>query len=249
MTNILAVANQKGGVGKTDLSVNLSCYLASLGNRVLLIDLDPQANATDYLTTDTPILSTADLLIDENVSISQSLIRSRVENLDIIPSHSNLSAAQLQLSSDVDMQFKLKKKIKNVSEYPYVVIDTPPSLGLLTINAFTAAHEVVIPIQTHYFALDGVTNLMDTIKKVRTSLNPKLKMRGIVLTMYDKRTLLSRQVKQKVMTEFNGKVFNTIIPMNIRLAESPSYHKPILQYAPKSPGAKAYMKLAQEFTS
>lgn len=247
MVTIIAVANQKGGVGKTDVSVNLGCYLASLDNRVLLIDLDPQGNATDYLTEETPMLSAAELLMDPNVSASQALIRTRVENLDLIPSNATLSATQVQLSSDLDMQFKMKNKLKGLSEYSYIIIDTPPSLGVLTINALTAAHEVVIPVQTHYFALDGVANLLDTIKKVRTSLNPKLSVRGIVLTMYDKRTYLSRQVKQKVTTEFNGKVFNAIIPHNIRLAESPSYHKPIMVYAPKSPGAKAYMQLAKEF--
>jgi chromosome partitioning protein len=250
MATVMVVANQKGGVGKTDLSVNLACYLATMGNRVLLVDLDPQANSTDYLLEGPPKLTSADLLLDPKVALKDVLIKTRFhDNLDIVPSSSGLSAAQVQLANEVDMQFKLKNKLKGIEKYGYVIIDTPPSLGLLTINAFTAANEIIIPIQTHYFALDGVTKLLDTVDRVKQSLNPHLKVRGVVLTMYDRRTYLSKQVGERVRSAFNGKVFNTVIPMNVRLAESPSYHKPIIEYAPTSTGAKAYMELAREFTT
>ena len=250
LATVLAVANQKGGVGKTDLSVNLACYLASMGHRVLLIDLDPQANATDYLTREPPRRTTAHLLLDEAVSLHEVVIPTEFHpNLHLAPSSSGLSAAQVQLVNDLDMQFKLKKKLRGLEGYDYVVIDTPPSLGLLTINAFTASDEIIIPIQTHYFALDGVSKLMDTVERVKQSLNPQLKIRGVVLTMYDRRTCLSEQVAEKVRGKFNGKVFKTVIPVNVRLAESPSYHQPIIQYAPKSTGAQAYVELAREFAN
>ncbi len=250
MGTVLVVANQKGGVGKTDLTVNLACNLAAMGNKVLLIDLDPQANATDYLTSQQPKVTSADLLLNEKLELRDAIVKTEFsENLDLCPSNSGLSAAQVQLATDVDMQFKLKKKLKGIEKYRFVLIDTPPSLGLLTINAFTAADEVLIPIQTQYFALDGVSKLMDTVQKVKQSLNTHLKIRGFVLTMYDKRTTLSKQVGEEAKAEFNGKVFSTVIPMNVRLAEAPSYHKPIIAYAPESTGAKAYADLAREFVN
>jgi chromosome partitioning protein len=248
VTRIVTVANQKGGVGKTDLSVNLACYMASMGKKVLLVDMDPQANATDYLCSQAASLSTANLLLDKHVTLQQTVEKTNYQNLDIVPSSQSLSAAQIQLAADVtQMQFKLKQKLKNIEDYDYVVIDTPPSLGLLTINAFTATNEVLIALQAHYFALDGLAKLLETIENVENTLNPKISLGGIVLTMYDKRTLLSRHVSELVRKEFNGKVFETVIPVNVRLAESPSYHKPILEYAPKSTGATAYMNLAREF--
>ena len=249
MTTVLVVANQKGGVGKTDLSVNLACYLATLGKKVLLIDLDPQANATDYLCSSTPNLTTRNLLLNDVITLQDVITKTDFnENLHLVPSSAGLSAVQIHLTHYVDMQFKLKSKLRGIENYDYVMIDTPPSLGILTINAFTAADEVLIPIQTHYFALTGVTKLLDTIERVKQSLNPGLKVRGVVLTMFDRRTTLSKHVGEKVRLEFNGTVFNTAIPANVRLAESPSYHKPIIEYAPKSSGAKAYMQLAREFT-
>jgi chromosome partitioning protein len=251
-TRIFAVANQKGGVGKTDLTVNLSCQLASLGKRVLLIDLDPQANATDYLVApgNPAGKTTADLLLDDSVTLDDAVLGGCRENLDIIPSHQDLSSCQIRLANDINMQFKLKKKLKAVTDgsrpYDFVLIDTPPSLGLLMVNTLTAASGVIIPVQTHYFAMDGVVRLQETISKVSEDINPNLKVLGVVLTMYDRRTLISREVAEKVREEFSERVFSTVIPINVRLAEAPSHHKSIFEYDSDSTGAKAYRELAKE---
>ena len=250
-TRIIAVANQKGGVGKTDLTVNVSCQLAFAGNRVLLIDMDPQANATDYLVSpETPVGKTmADLLLDDSVSLEDVLIKGCRENLDVAPAHADLSACQIRLANDISMQFKLKRKLKALKEgeYDFVIIDTPPSLGILTVNTLTAASEVLIPVQAQYFAMDGVVQLLDTVQKVREEINPGLEVLGAVLTLYDRRTLLSREVEAKVRNGFaEGRVFSTMIPVNIRLAEAPSYHKSILEYDADCNGAKAYQNLAEE---
>jgi len=252
VSRIIAVANQKGGVGKTDLTVNLSCQLASLGNKVLLIDLDPQANATDYLFQ--PDVhhgkTVADLLLDDSVTFADVVVNNCRENLDVIPSHQSLSSTQIRLANDINMQFKLKKKLRAITEgdrdYDYVVIDTPPSLGLLMVNTLTAASDVIIPVQTHYFAMDGLVQLRETIQKVREDINPSLKILGAVLTMYDRRTVISREVSEKIREEFDGRVFNTFIPVNVRLAEAPSHHKSIFEYDPGCAGAKAYRDLAKE---
>ena len=254
-TRIFAVANQKGGVGKTDLTVNLACQLASQGKRVLVIDLDPQANATDYLVA--PGMqagrTTADLLLDDSVTLNDTVMPGIRENLDIIPSHQNLSSTQIRLANDINMQFKLKKKLKALAElsepYDFVFIDTPPSLGLLMVNTLTAANGVIIPVQTQYFAMDGVVQLQETIQKVREDINPALKVIGIVLTMYDKRTLISREVAERVRDESAERVFTTVIPVNVRLAEAPSHHKSIFEYDSDSSGAKAYRELAKEILS
>jgi chromosome partitioning protein len=251
-TRIIAVANQKGGVGKTDLTVNLSCQLASAGRKVLLIDLDPQANATDYLVgPNTPIgTTTTDLLLEDDVSLSDVLIRNCRENLDVAPASGDLSACQIRLANDINMQFKLKKKLKEVKvdmEYDYIVIDTPPSLGILTINTLTAANQVLIPVQSGYFAMEGVVQLLETVRKVKEDINPGLEVLGAVLTLYDRRTLLSREVEAKVRNGFtDGTVFATVIPLNVRLAEAPSYHKSIIEYDSECNGAKAYEKLTEE---
>lgn len=254
-TRIFAVANQKGGVGKTDLTVNLSCQLASLGKRTLLIDLDPQANATDYLVIPgTPSgKTTADLLMDDSVTIDDVVIQDCRPNLDVLPSDQSLSSCQIRLANDINMQFKLKKKLRSLTEgnprYDFVLIDTPPSLGLLTVNTLTAANGVIIPVQTHYFAMDGVVQLQETIQKVREDINPGLKVVGVVLTMYDKRTLISREVEAKVRDEFSDRVFSTVIPVNVRLAEAPSHHKSIFEYDSECNGARAYRELAKEILS
>ena len=251
-TKIIAVANQKGGVGKTDLTVNISYQLASLGNRVLLIDMDPQANATTYLVAhDTPILrTTADLLLEESLTLEDVVIKNCRENLDVVPSDVSLSACQIKLANDIGMQFKLKRKLKVLTEgspvYDYVLIDTPPSLGLLTVNTLTAASQVIIPIQTQYLAMEGVVQLEETIQKVKEDINPGLDILGAVLTLYDRRTLISREVEAKVRNGFGGRVFSTVIPVNVRLAEAPSYHKSIFEYDPECNGARAYRELAKE---
>jgi chromosome partitioning protein len=251
-TKIIAVANQKGGVGKTDLAVNISCQLAQQGKRVLLIDMDPQANATDYLVTPGTQIekTTADLLLDESLVLEDVVIRNCRENLDIVPSHLSLSACQIKLANDINMQFKLKKKLKPLTEgrpvYDFVLIDTPPSLGLLTVNTLTAASRVIIPVQTHYFAMEGVVQLEETIQKVKEDINPGLEILGAVLTLYDRRTLISKQVEAKVRSGVNGRVFSTVIPINVRLAEAPSYHKSIFEYDPDCNGARAYAELARE---
>lgn len=255
-TCVIAVANQKGGVGKTDLAVNLSCQLAAAGKKVILIDMDPQANATDYLVdSEIPIQkTTADLLLDDSVSLEDVLIKGCRENLDVAPADGNLSASQIRLANDVNMQFKLKKKLRSLKEapheYDFGVIDTPPSLGLLTINALTAANQVLIPVQSQYFAMDGVVQLLETVRKIREDINPGLEVLGAVLTLYDMRTLLSREVEAKVRSGFtDGRVFTTVIPVNVRLAEAPSYHKSILEYDSQCKGAKAYESLAEEILS
>jgi len=252
---IIAVANQKGGVGKTDLTVNISCQLAVAGKKVLLVDMDPQANATDYLVSpETPVAkTTADLLLDDSVTLEDVLIKECRENLDVAPADGNLSACQIRLANDINMQFKLKKKIKEMKEnrdYDYVIIDTPPSLGILTVNALTAANQLLIPVQTHYFAMDGVVQLLETVHKIQEEINPGLSVLGAVLTLYDRRTLLSREVEAKVRNGFTeGRVFSTVIPVNVRLAEAPSYHKSILEYDSGCNGAKAYGELAREILS
>jgi chromosome partitioning protein len=252
LTRIIAIANQKGGVGKTDLTVNLSCQLAAHGKRVLLIDMDPQANATDYLVGPETTIekTTADLLLEDGVSLGDVLIRHCRENLDVAPGSGDLSACQVRLANDINMQFKLKKKLKELKEggdYDFVIIDTPPSLGILTVNALTAANQVLVPVQTQYFAMEGVVQLLETVNKVREDINPGLEVLGAVLTLYDRRTLLSREVEAKVRSGFaEGTVFATVIPVNVRLAEAPSYHKSIFEYDSDCNGARAYGQLAEE---
>jgi len=251
-TRVIAVANQKGGVGKTDLAVNLSCQFASAGKKILLIDMDPQGNATDYLVgPDTQVVkSTADLLIDDEIGLEDILIKGCRENLDVAPADGDLSACQIRLANDINMQFKLKKKLRETKEsggYDFILIDTPPSLGILTVNTLTAATEVLIPVQTQYFAMDGVVQLLETVRKVREDINPDLRVTGAVLTLYDRRTILAREVASRVRNEFSeGPVFATVIPVNVRLAEAPSYHKSILEYDSDCNGAKAYGALAEE---
>jgi chromosome partitioning protein len=214
--------------------------------------MDPQANATDYLVApDVPIVKTvADLLLDDSVTFDDVVIENCRDGLDIVPSHQDLSSCQIKLANDINMQFKLKRKLKALTEakhqYDFVLIDTPPSLGLLTVNTLTAASWVIVPVQTHYFAMEGVGQLQETIQKVREDINPGLRILGAVLTMYDRRTLISREVEEKVRGEFSGRVFSTVIPVNVRLAEAPSHHKSILEYDSRCSGARAYEELTKE---
>jgi chromosome partitioning protein len=244
---IITVANQKGGVGKTDLATNLASCIARKGKKVLLLDMDPQANATSYLTDTKHKMTTSQLLRDNKVKVSDVMVPTKVENLFIAPGSPDLYATQVELLNDVGMQFKLKKKLSAVKDFDYILIDTPPSLGLLTINALTASTHVLIPVQVNHFALDGMEMLMKTIEMVREDINPGLSLGGMVLTMYDKRNNLSSRIENHVRDKFGDSVLRTCIPVNVDLAISPSMHKPIILSNRESRGAYAYQNLADEF--
>ncbi|HQD41935.1 MAG TPA: AAA family ATPase, partial [Bacillota bacterium] len=249
MSKVIAVFNQKGGVGKTTTNVNLSACIAVRGKKVLVVDIDPQGNTTSGLGIDKKELRKTiyDVLIGEEKA-EDVIIQTAVENLSIIPSSVQLAGAEIELTGFEEREKMLKKALEGIrDEYQYVFIDCPPSLGLLTINALTAADSVLIPIQCEYYALEGVSQLMNTIWLVQRGLNPDLKVEGVVLSMFDGRTNLSIQVVDEVKRYFKGMVYTTIIPRNVRLAEAPSYGVPILMYDPKSKGAEAYEELADEF--
>ncbi len=248
MGKIIAVTNQKGGVGKTTTTINLAAYLAHEGNRVLLIDLDPQGNSTSGIGVDRNALrrSLYDVLINE-INPQESIFRTKYQNLHIIPSATVLAAAEVELVSHFAREHKLKNALAKLSnDYDYIFLDSPPSLGLLTVNGLTASDKILIPVQAEYFALEGLSQLLHTVQRIKTSLNPNIDLLGVLLTMYDKRTILSRQVEQEVKKHFPGKVFDTIIPRNIRLAEAPSFGKSIFKYDKLGKGANAYKSLAKE---
>jgi chromosome partitioning protein len=249
MTKIYALANQKGGVGKTTTAINLGAYLAFNGMRVLMIDIDPQANATSSLGFDKNnlSLSTYDVIINK-VPITEIILLTKYLCLELVPSSPALAGAEVEMVGLLAREHLLRKAIVPVVErYDYILIDCPPSLGLLTINALTAAADgVIIPVQCEYLALEGLTLLAHTINLVRDNLNPRLRIRGLLMTMYDTRTNLSRQVVDEVRAHFADKVFNAIIPRNIRLSEAPSHGETILSYDPQSTGGLAYRDLAQE---
>jgi chromosome partitioning protein len=247
MTMIVTIANQKGGVGKTDVTVNLASCLAKMGKKVLIIDMDPQANATDYVLKKKTKASISDVLIN-SVGIDSIITNTRVENLSVAPGSAKLHGAQIHLMNDIGMQFKLRRKLKTMRKrFDYIFIDTPPSLGPLTINALTASDCVLVPVQTAYFATDGVEKLNNTIKSIKAELNPKLKVRGYVITMFDKRNGLSFKNERNIRGLYGDKVFRTHIPVNVDLADAPSYHKPVILHSSKSRGAYAYSNLAKEF--
>lgn len=249
MSKIYAVVNQKGGVGKTTSVINLCAYLGGSGRRVLMVDIDSQANATSGLGYDKYNLeySTYDLLL-ETASFDEVCLKQADYKIDLLPSSPNLAGAEVELVNAIGREYRLQNALEKVhGRYDYIFIDCPPSLGLLTVNALTAAQDgVLIPVQCEYLALEGLTQLTQTIDLVRKYLNPKLQIRGLMMTMYDSRTNLSRQVVEEVRSHFPGKVFRTIIPRNVRLSEAPSFGQPINQYAPTSPGAIAYKLLATE---
>ncbi|AEV66767.1 ParA family protein [Acetivibrio clariflavus] len=248
MAKIIAVANQKGGVGKTTTAVNLSSCLAYKGKKVLLIDIDPQGNSTSGLGVDKKKInkSAYDVLIND-VDISETFVSTPIENLLLCPSNIQLAGAEVELVSTISRETRLKNSLDNIKEnFDFIIIDCPPSLGLLTLNSLTAANTILVPIQCEYYALEGLSQLMETVKLVQKHLNKELDVEGVVLTMFDARTNLSIQVVEEVKKYFKNKVYRTVIPRNVRLSEAPSYGLPIILYDPKSKGAECYLDLADE---
>lgn len=251
MSRIIAIANQKGGVGKTTTSVNLSACLAEAGKKVLIVDLDPQGNTTSGLGIDKNELEkTVYEVIGGELDIREGIIDDLFENLSLLPANRNLSGAEIELITTENMQFIVKEKLGQVrDEYDYIILDCPPALGMLTVNAMTAADSVLVPIQCEFYALDGLSQLLYTIELIKKNLNPDLYMEGVVFTMYDARTNLSLQVVENVKDNLTQNIYKTIIPRNVRLAEAPSHGLPINLYDSKSTGAESYRLLAEEVMS
>lgn len=249
MGKVISFANQKGGVGKTTTCINLASYLSALGKKVLVVDMDPQGNATSGLgiTKNQKILTLYDA-IDGDKDINEVVRKTDIQNLDIIPATVDLAGAEVELVSMRGREKVVKNLLKKVRDnYDYILIDCPPSLGLLTINALTTSNSVVIPIQCEFFALEGLTQLMNTIKLVKKHLNEEIDVEGVILTMKDNRSNLIQEVSQEIKRFFGKKVYNTSIPRSIRLAEAPSHGKPIMTYDARSRGGVAYFELAKEF--
>jgi chromosome partitioning protein len=245
---IVAIANQKGGVGKTTTAINLAAGLALRGRRTLLIDLDPQANSTISFLDMTQVVRTMyDALAEPSCLMSDVIVPSPAPNLWIAPARIALAKLEAKLVGEIDAHFRLKDRIDPIrSEYPYIVIDCPPTLGLLTVNALVAATHLMIPIQSSYFALEGTDDLLETIEKVRARPNPGLQILGVVITMHDKRTSLGRDIRAQIRKVFGGKVFKTVITKSVRLEESPAYKESIFSFAPESSGATEYYSLCEE---
>ncbi len=249
MGKIIAVANQKGGVGKTTTAINLSACVANAGKRVLLIDIDPQGNSTSGLGIDRVTLkkSSYDVLVGQS-SAMEAITATMMKTLDIMPANIDLVGAEVELVSMMARETMLKRALDEVKNlYDYIFMDCPPSLGLITLNALCAADRILVPIQCEYYALEGLTQLMNTVKLVRQSLNPALEVEGVVMTMFDSRTNLSVQVVEEVRKFFKSKVYQTVIPRNVRLGEAPSFGLPVILYDEKCLGSEAYNELASEF--
>jgi chromosome partitioning protein len=254
---IIAVANQKGGVGKTTTAINLGTALAAVGKACLVIDIDPQGNASTGLGVERSkrTVTTYDVLMNDG-SLVDALIETMVPKLDVVPSVSDLAGAEAELLNQEGRQVRMKNALARLAEraargearhYNYIFIDCPPSLNVLTVNALVAAHTVLVPLQCEFFALEGLSQLMSTVDLVRNRLNPSLGVEGVLLTMYDKRTNLSQEVADNVREHFGNQVYDTIIPRNVSISEAPSFGKPVILYDQQSPGSQAYMKLAAEF--
>jgi len=246
MAHTIAVINQKGGVGKTTTAINLGAYLAKMGRQVLLVDLDPQGNATSGLGLDKQNLNSTmyDVLFNEAEAAS-TIRETNITGLLILPANAQLAAAEVDLATEAKREYKLKEALANLT-YDYILIDCPPALGLLTINALTAADKVLIPVQAEYYAMEGLGQLLDIIQRVRSGLNGRLEILGVVVTMFDSRNSLAEQVVSELKKHFGDKVMSTIVPRNVRLAEAPSYGKSIAQHDKWSKGARAYKQLAKE---
>jgi chromosome partitioning protein len=248
LKQIIAIANQKGGVGKTTTSINLCAALALSGKSVLLIDLDPQANATSGLSIEPKNATIYECLMDRRL-VKDVYLPTCINGLDVVASKGDLVGAEIELTNLPDRQSVLKNVLNEVQNYDFVIIDCPPAFGLLTINALVAASGLIIPVQCEYYAMEGLGRLLGNVERIRESFNPDLTIQGIVLTMYDSRINLSRQVQDEIRGFFKEKVFQTVIPRNVALAEAPSHGKPVLSYNSASSGAKAYLDLAKELLS
>lgn len=249
MARIISVINQKGGVGKTTTAVNLSAYLASTGNKVMLVDIDPQGNASSGFGVDYRNLEQGiyDVLMIDHVTFKDILLQTKIDNLHLAPSNLNLAGANVELVGADRREFRLADNLRQViNNYDFIIIDNPPSLGLLTLNGMAAADELLIPVQCEYYALEGLSQLLYTIDLIQNNLKPELQILGAVLTMYDGRNKLSDSVFNELYQHFPRRIFRSVIPRSVRLAEAPSYGQTILEYDPSSRGARAYERLAQE---